>query len=479
MSTFAEYEDYDAIGLGELIRDKKVRADEVLDAALERVAARNPSVNAVVHLMEDRARAAIRDGLPDGPLSGVPFMLKDLYTLYEGEPTTNGSRLFRGFVADHDSTITQRFRAAGLVIMAKTNTPEFGLNAATEPLLHGATLNPWNPARSAGGSSGGAAAAVATGMVPIAHATDGGGSIRVPAANCGLFGLKPTRARVPAGPDIGEGWSGLSTSHAVSWSVRDSAALMDATHGSALGDPYWAPPPRQPYGKEVGAPPGTMRIALWTEGLADEQIDPECVRGAEKVAELLTDLGHHITPTRLPISGHDFLPALRIIIASHTANNLDLRAETTGLAVEATDTENIPRLFGEEGRRLSGRDYVRALLVIHRTGRQLADFFRNYDAILSPTQADQPLPLGAIDMTGTDLDAYVDRLFGHMAFTPLYNITGCPAATLPLHTTSDGLPVGIQVGAPFGDEAAIFRLAAQLEGASPWWGQRPPSIWGP
>ena len=473
MSVFAEYEQYDAVGLGDLIRSREVTAEEVLDAALDRVATRNPDVNAVVHLMEQAARSTIRNGLPEGPLSGVPFMLKDLYTLYDGEPTTNGSRLFRDFVADHDSTVTERFRSAGLVIMAKTNTPEFGLNAATEPVLHGPTLNPWDRGRSVGGSSGGSAAAVATGMVPVAHATDGGGSIRIPAANCGLFGLKPTRARVPAGPDVGEGWSGLSTGHVVTRSVRDSAAFLDATHGPAPGDPYWAPRPLRPYRDEVDTPPGNLRVALWTDGLAGETIDPECVRGAEIVGSILSDLGHRVEAATPPVSGLEVRPAMRVVMSSHTANHLDLRSEATGIPVEDDDIENIPRLIAEEGRRFTGRDYVKALLVIHRAGRQLAGFFTSYDVILSPTLADPPLPLGALDMMGTDLDAYLERMLSHLAFTTLYNITGCPAATLPLHSSPEGLPVGVQLGAPFGDEAALFRLSAQLEQARPWQDRRP------
>ena len=256
MSAFPEYETYDALGLASLIASGEVKAEEVLEAAIGCVEERNPGVNAVVHTMFEEARRTIAAGLPEGPLSGVPYMLKDLYVLYTGAPTSNGSHLFDGYVADHDSTIVERLRAAGLVVVGKTNTPEFGINATTEPVVFGPTRNPWSPDRSAGGSSGGAAAAVAAGMVPAAHATDGGGSIRIPASNCGLFGLKPTRARNPAGPDVGEGWSGLSSGHAVSRSVRDSAALLDATHGPAAGDPYRAPPPERPFREEVGADPG-------------------------------------------------------------------------------------------------------------------------------------------------------------------------------------------------------------------------------
>ena len=473
---FHEYEDYDALGLAGLIRAGQVKADEVLDAALERVAVRNPEVNAVVHLMEGDARKAIADGLPAGPVSGVPFMLKDLHGLYAGAPTSNGSRLYSGFVADHDSTVTDRYRRAGLVILAKTNVPELGISGATEPVLHGSTLNPWDPSRSAGGSSGGGAAAVVTGMVPVAQGSDGGGSIRSPASNCGLYGLKPTRARVAAGPDAGEGWSGLSTYHVVSRSVRDSAALLDATHGPEPGDPYAAPPPERAFLAEVDDPPGRLRIALWTEGLHGEPVDPECVGAAERVAGLLTDLGHVVTPAVPPVSGAECRAAISVVMAAHTANHVDLRLAALGRQLRAGDLENITRLVAEEGRRLSARDYANALLMIHRTGRRLAGFFDHHDIVLSPTLADPPLPLGALDMMGDDLDAYLERMWGHLAFTPLYNLSGCPAASLPLHMTPDGLPVGVQIGASFGNEALLFRLSAQLEEAAPWWDRRPPRL---
>ena len=256
----AEYEQYDALGLAELVRQRQVTPQELLEAAMARVEARDGTINAVVTKMYDQARAAIAAGLPAGPFTGVPFMLKDLGVLYAGVRTSNGSRIFSDFVADHDSTLVARYKAAGLVIMAKTNTPEFGIAATTEPQLFGPTRNPWSVAHSAGGSSGGAAAAVAAGYLPMAHATDGGGSIRIPASKCGLFGLKPSRGRNPAGPDLGEGLAGMATGHCVSRSVRDSAALLDATHGPAPGDPYAAPPLPRPMLDEVGAPRGACAL---------------------------------------------------------------------------------------------------------------------------------------------------------------------------------------------------------------------------
>ena len=473
MAVFDEYEDYDALGLGDLIRDRQATADELLDAALDRVAARDPGINAVIHLMEDAARETIGRGLPPGPVSGVPFMLKDLHGLYAGEPTTNSSRLYWTNVADHDSTITARYRQAGLVMLAKTNTPELGISGTTEPVLHGPTLNPWNTSCSAGGSSGGAAAAVAVGMVPIAQGSDGGGSIRSPASMCGLYGLKPTRARTPAGPDAGEGWSGLSTYHVLSRTVRDSAALLDVTHGPEQGEPYSVPPPDGPFLAEVGRDPGKLRIALWTEGLRGEPVDRECVLAAERIGELLTDLGHRVTPAVPPISGSECWTAMCTVMAAHTANHVDSRLVALGRELQPDDLENVTRMVAEEGRRLTARDYVNTLLMIHRTGRRLAGFFEEYDIILSPTLADPPIPLGDLDMMGEDLDVYLERMWGHLAFTPLYNLSGCPAASLPMHMTPDGLPVGVQIGASFGNEALLFRLSAQLEKADPWWVRRP------
>ncbi len=474
MAVFEEYESYDAIGLAGLVRDGLVTADELVDTVLDRIAARNPGVNAVIHLMEDAARSAIAGGLPSGPVSGVPFMLKDLHGLCAGEPTTNGSRLYRGNVADHDSTIVARYRQAGLLLVAKTNTPELGISGTTEPVLHGPTLNPWDRSRSAGGSSGGGAAAVVTGMVPVAQATDGGGSIRSPAANCGLFGLKPTRARTPAGPDAGEGWSGLATYHVVSRTVRDSAVFLDVAHGPEPGNPYVAPVPDGDFLSEVGRDPGRLRVALWTEGLHGERIDPECVLAAERVAGMLSDLGHSVTPAVPPVSGAEIRTAIRTILVAHTANHVDLRLAAQGRTLRSDDLENVTRLAVEEGRRLAAREYANALLMAHRTGRRLAGFFNEYDVILSPTLADPPLPLRGLDMMGDDLDIYMERMWDHMAFTPLYNLSGCPAASLPMHMTPGGLPVGAQIGAAFGNEALLFRLSSQLEESHPWRDRRPP-----
>jgi amidase/6-aminohexanoate-cyclic-dimer hydrolase len=473
MSAFRHYADYDALGLADLVARKQVTAAELLDAAIERIEALNPKLNAVVQKAYDDARGAIARGLPPGPLSGVPFLMKDLYAWQQGARIGNGSRLYDGFVADHDFTLVERYKAAGLVILGRTNTPEFGLNAATEPVVNGPTRNPWNPQRSAGGSSGGAAAAVAVGMVPAAHATDGGGSIRIPAANCGVFGLKPNRGRNPAGPDVGEGWSGLACGHVVTRTVRDSAALLDASSGPAPGDPYWAPPPARPFLHEVGADPGRLRIALQTKTNAGTPVHADCVAGAESVAKLCVELGHHVEEATPAFDFNGLRWAMDVIISGSLRNAVDARLDALKRELRQGDLERITALWAERGRRYTARDYARALVVVHGIGRSFGAFFRRYDLLLSPVLAEPPLPLGTTDMMGEDLDAYNERLFRLIPFTPQFNAGGGPAMSLPLHWTADGLPVGIQFGADFGNEALLFRIAAQLEAARPWKDRRP------
>ena len=471
---FRDYGGYDMLGLAELIARRAVTAREVLGEAIERIERWNPKINAVVQRMDEQARHQIDRGLPAGPLAGAPYLLKDLYQPYAGVPVSNGSRLFDGFLADHDGTLTERLKAAGIVIVGRSNTPEFGLNCGTEPVRFGPTRNPWNLGHSAGGSSGGAAAAVASGMVPGAHATDGGGSIRIPAAHCGLFGLKATRGRNPAGPDVGEGWSGLAVGHAVTRSVRDAAALLDATSGPAVGDPYWAPPPARPFLREVGADPGRLRIALTTRHPAGQTIAPECRAAAEAAGKLVADLGHHVEEAAPTIDVEAALQALRVIIGANLAAGIGYRLKALSREdLRQGDVENITALWAAEGRQHSAADYAAAILSVHGIGRQYGEFFRRYDVLLSPVVAGPPLPLGAIDMMGNDLDAYFTKLFDYVCFTPQFNMSGGPAASLPLHWTADGLPVGVQIGADFGNEAVLFRLASQIEAARPWIGRRP------
>ena len=471
--TFNDYENYDALGLAELIRNGEVSTKEVLETAIERIESVDGGINAVVYKMYDQARQAIAEGLPDGPFRGVPFMLKDLNLLCAGVPLSNGSRLFKDFVPDHDATLTERYRAAGLVIMGKTNTPELGICATTESQLLGPCLNPWNPAHSAGGSSGGAAAAVSAGMLPMAHATDGGGSIRIPAAQCGLFGLKPSRARVPAGPDVGEGLNGLSAAHCVSRSVRDSAALLDATHGPAPGDPYAATTPTRPFLQEVGADPGKLRIALMTTTFDGTNVHPECSNAAEQAAALCSELGHTVEVATPDISSEEVAYVWRILSTVNLWNLIAARAQALGREPQPDDVEPITWLWAQEGKTVPATDFARAIPLMHGIGRRLGMFFEKYDVLLSSTMANPPLPLGHMDMTGTDLDAYYQELMSEIPFTPLFNVSGGAAMTVPLHWSADDLPVGVHFGAALGTEPMLFRLAAQLEQAKPWRQRRP------
>ncbi len=476
MVAFKDYAQYDATGLAELIKKKAVKPDEVLDAALERVEKSNPKLNAVTHRMDDEARATLKRGVAKGPFAGVPFLLKDLYALYKGQPVTNGSRFWKGYVADHDITLVERYKAAGLVVIGRTNTPELGLTMTTEPVALGPCRNPWNLARSSGGSSGGSAAAVAMRMVPMAHATDGGGSIRIPAANCGLVGLKPTRARNPQGPDVGEGWAGMATAHCVSISVRDCAALLDATHGPAPGDPYCAPPPERPFLKEVGAPAGSLRIGLVTAGPDGAKPHKDCVAGAKDAAKLCEELGHRVEETEFKFDKALFQRAVWIVIAANAANTLALRAKAAGHEAGPNDVEPLTLAAAKRGRETPSSDYAWAVLTLHGFGRQVAKMYEKFDVLLSPVLNNPPLPLGRCSMQTPDTETFGKELANELPFTPIYNVSGCPAISLPLYWNKEKLPIGVQFGAGFGNEAVLLRLAAQLEQARPWKDRKPPGI---
>jgi amidase len=468
-----EFARYDGLGLAGLIRRGEVGAAEVLEAAMAAVEARNHEINAVVSRLYDQARAAIAAGLPAGPFTGVPYLLKDLGAHYRGAVTSYGGSLFKDFVVDHDSEITARLKRAGLVIFGKTNTPELGLASSTEPRLFGPTRNPWSLSHSAGGSSGGSAAAVAAGMVPMAHATDGGGSIRIPASACGLFGLKPTRARNPMGPDQGEGWGGASVGHAVTRTVRDSAALLDATSGPDLGDPYWAPPPARPFLEEVGRDPGRLRIALTTTPWNGQAVDPECAEAAREAARLCAGLGHHVEEASPVVDAGALGAANLVIIGANLRVVLEARATALGREVSESDVERVTWTRAMHGHTARAADYARAIGVMHRTGRQVAPFFQRFDVLLTPTMCRPPHPLGVIDMMTTDEAAYTQAVLGTVAFTSLWNACGNPAMSVPLAWSRAGLPMGAQFVGRFGDEATLLRLAAQLETAQPWAARRP------
>ncbi len=469
MPVFPEYETFDGLGLAALIRQGEIGAEEVLEAAIERIEARDPKVNAVVHRLYDKARREIERGLGDGPFAGVPFLLKDLYSFCQGAPLGNGSHLFDGYTAEFDDESTQRYRRAGLVILGKTSTSEFGLSVTTETAAHGPTRNPWDPTRTTGGSSGGAAAAVAAGMLPLAQASDGGGSIRIPASCCGLFGLKPSRARNPDG----EGWAGLSVRHAITRSVRDSAALLDATHGLAGLSPVTAPPPERPFLEEVGADPGRLRIALAAPEPDGVVLDPACRAAVEEAAELAEEMGHDVEAAAPDLDYQAMGQAMMTLVESHMAEAL---APGAALLPRPATPELVQRTtwaMAERGRRHSAADYIRAVLTFQRIGQSLARFFTRYDVLLTPTLAKPPVSLGTIDAEIGDLDAFYEAIWAFIPYTQMYNMSGQPAASLPLHWTPEGLPAGVQIGTRAGGEATLIRLASQFEETRPWFGRRP------
>jgi len=491
--TFPEYEQFDGLGLADLIRRKEVSASDVLEAGIERIEKRNPVVNAVVWKTYDRARARNSRKPVDGPFAGVPFLLKDLGLAYRGAPLTNGSRSLRNYVPNYNGTLVDRYEAAGLVILGKTNTPEFGLAPVTEPELHGITRNPWDLGRSCGGSSGGAATAVAAGMVPVAHASDGGGSIRIPAALTGLFGFKPTRARTPAGPVVGESWFGLSVAHAISRSVRDSAALLDATQGPEPGDPYAAPPASESFLSEVATTPGKLSIALAPEPLLGSAMDDECRRAVHEAGRLLESLGHRVSYVEVPVERERLVEAFLTLGAADAAL---LISQSAGLAGKETpdpaDYELTTWVLGAVGRKLSAEQMAAALFETRMAGRAMARFHREFDVLvtstvgrpawshgeLAPSQAEKVLLEGLRRVpVGPALMAVFHRLAAKVIDpipnTPLFNMTGQPAMSVPLHWTEDGRPVGVQMAGRFGEDGLLFRLAGQLEVARPWFDRRP------
>jgi amidase/6-aminohexanoate-cyclic-dimer hydrolase len=472
MAGFSNFADFDAVGLAGLVRKGETNPTELLDAAIERLESVEPKLNAVPIRHADFARRQIADGLPDGPLRGVPFLLKNI-TALEGTQTDYGSRAFEGFIADHSSTLAQRYIDAGLTIFGKTNTPEFGLSFTTEPALHGPTRNPWNPTHSTGGSSGGAAAIVAARVLPAAHATDGGGSVRVPAACCGVFGLKPTRARTPMGPDRLEGWSGMSHAHVITLSVRDSAALLDATHGPEPGSPYAAPAPERPFLDEVAREPGRLRIGFWDRRPDGAAIDAEVAAAVRDVAALLEKLGHRVeeaAPPAIPEAG----AASRAIIAAQTALNLRKREAERGRPIGADEIEFITAAIRDIGLKMNGADHAAAIDAMHQVGRRLAPLGQRFDALLWPTTCLPPIELGRLNMNSPDIEAYVALIARFVPGTSLFNMTGQPSMSVPLAWTRSGLPLGMMFSGRFGGEGMLFRLAAQLEQARPWRDKKPP-----
>ncbi len=468
MLNFSDYRKHDALALADLVRTKQVTAQELLDAALARSREVNPKINAIVLDHEDVARRALKDGLPQGPLTGVPYLLKDLGAALKGTVTTGSLSYAREAVATADSTYVERVKNAGLVVFGKTHSPELGLSPSSESRMFGATRNPWNLNHIAGGSSGGAAAAVAAGIVPVAHATDGGGSIRIPASCCGLFGLKPTRARTPMGPKRGEGWGGASVGHVVSRSVRDSAAFLDATAGAAPGDPYPAPHAPHPFLDEARTAPGRLRIAFSTKPAIPTEAHPDAIAAVREAAKLCESLGHHVDEAAPDINGMEIMAAQGIVISANVAFTVDEAAEALGRTARAQDVERATWFRVENARKTDSSAYARAMNTLHLLGRTVAAFMSNYDVILQPTAAQPPLPIGVLNMDREDLQQMFREMISFIPYTGIYNLTGQPSANIPLHWNAQGLPIGTMFTTRFGDEATLFRLAAQIEQARPW-----------
>jgi amidase len=470
--TFKEYGNYDAVGLAELVRKKQVSARELLDEAVARTARVDPQINAVVVKHYDYAERQIDEGLVDGPFTGVPFLLKDL-DLLEGTRTTSGATILKDFVADHSSTLTQRFLDTGVAIFGKSSSPEFGLMPTTETRLFGPTRNPWNPDHSSGGSSGGAGAAVAARILPVAHASDGGGSIRIPASASGVFGLKPTRARNPLGPDRGEGWGGFSCGHVLSISVRDSAVMMDAIHGPEASSPYVAPPPERPFSQEVGRDPGRLRIAFTDKSPYGDAIDPEIAAAVREAAHLLEALGHQVEE-RAPTLAADPAVVMTTIVGGNTAVTVRMIEQRVGRAMAEDDLEILTLAHAHNAQKTTATDYVAAQLAAFQISRGLATFFETCDVFLSPTLCAPPLRIGELNTMLQDLSHIAPILRRYMPGTSMFNMSGQPAMSVPLAWNKAGLPLGMMFAGKFGDEGTLFRLAGQLEQVHPWKDKRPP-----
>jgi amidase len=497
MSIFPEYEKYDGLGLAELVRRHEISAPELGAAAIERIEARNPGLNAVITPMFDLGLRAARGPLPDGPFAGVPFLLKDLLAAYAGVRFAAGCRAYRDYVPDYDSEMVARYKKAGLVILGKTNTPEFGLMGVTEPELFGPTRNPWNPEHTPGGSSGGSAAAVAAGMVPMAGGGDGGGSIRIPSSCCGLFGLKPTRFRTPTGPRLGRLWQGAAVEHVLTRSVRDSAAMLDALAGADLGAPFVIPPPSRPYLEEVGREPGSLRIAFSTASPLGTPVDEECRQATLDAARLLAELGHKVEEASPPLDGSALGRSFFVLYFGEVLADIRASERDTGKKPRPADFELTTWFFGELGKCYSAGDFVEAIRLWDQAARTMGAFHLKYDLLLTPTLAAPPARVGELKLPTTTaaairaasvlrlrrlvkatgvVEKIATEILSRMPFTQLANFTGSPAMSVPLFQHASGLPLGVQFIAPFGDEATLFRLAAQLEKARPWFERTPKPI---
>ena len=467
-----EYDQFDGLGLAELIAKKQIAPLELLNAVRERVEVVNPKLNALCHIFFDKAEAQINENPGTGPFRGVPFVLKDLGMYLKGTITSAGSRVWKDNVADFDSTLVSRYKQAGLVIFGKTNSPELGLTTTTESVLFGETRNPWNLERTSGGSSGGSAVLVASRILPMAHGSDGGGSIRIPASCCGVFGFKATRGRVPLGPMQFESWNGLAHHHALTISVRDSAALLDATGGQEPGSPYFSPKPERPFLSEVGSNPGSLRVALVTATVNGAPVDPECKKAAVEAAKLCESLGHKVEEATLPLTAEQLYGAFLPVLHVSMARIIEDAGTKLGRPVTEQDVEAVTWATAQAGRNTSSIAYSRAIASLHQIGLTMAKFQESRDVVLSPTLAKPPVPLGVLSLTH-DVATWGREVGAFSPYTALYNITGQPSMSVPLSWSGQGLPIGVMFSGRFGEDAVLFRLAAQLEKAQPWKDRKP------
>ncbi|MBV9331142.1 MAG: amidase [Alphaproteobacteria bacterium] len=465
---FEEYSAHDGIALARLVTEKKVKASELVDLAIARAKQVNPKLNAIVFEDYERARATASGKASSGIFGGVPFLLKDILAYAEGMPTRQACAFFPETKSDHDSLITARFKSAGLIPLGKTNVPELGLVPTTESRLYGPARNPWDVSRSTGGSSGGSAAAVAAGVVPLAHANDGGGSIRIPASCCGLVGLKPSRGRISFAPDFAEVVDGLATDLVVSRSVRDSAAALDAVAGSVSGDPYASPPAPASYLEAIEREPGKLRIAFATDKLDKTALHPDCIAAVERCASLCERLGHTVEQASPNLDQSQLIPAFMALWGGNLAAGIDALALVTGARVTEDKFEGLTWGLYQAGKSVSASDYLIAKMAMNSASREAARFHQTYDVWISATLGLPPVPLGTFDMEERDPVKAFAPLIDYVPFTAMQNVTGQPAINIPLHWNAQGLPIGVQLVSRFGDEETLLRLAAQLEKASPW-----------
>jgi len=465
---FDEYRKFDATGLAGLVRNKEVSALELLEAAILRVEQINPALNAVVQKLYDHGRQAIEQGLPDGPFRGVPFLLKETLSSLAGTVSPVGCRFLAANKVEQDAELIARYKRAGFVIFGKTNVPELEMSSSTESALYGPAHNPWNTTYSTGGSSGGAAAAVASAMVPAAHGGDGGGSIRVPSAHCGVFGLKPTRGRTPSGPGEGLPRGGLSVAHVITRTVRDSAAILDASDGYELGAPFASPPKTRPYVQELAARPRKLRIALVSKPFIDVPVHADCLNAAQGAAGLLQKLGHSVEQAELEAGIPGWRMGPTVLVATYLRRLLEDKAAARGTALRPDDVEPLTWNRLVTSGAVTGVEYLRAQKIIHTIGQRVARFMLDYDLILTPATPRPPFPLGIMSMSSKDADAVAAASAASVGYSQFFNAAGNPAASIPWCINGQGLPIGIQLAARFADEALLFQVAAQLEEANPW-----------